>query len=55
MGSSAIAGMGSSNAGNRWKQVLFLGLAAIPIAERLLLYHVAMTVWAMLPGRYSGK
>jgi hypothetical protein len=47
--------MDSGNPGNRWQQVLFLGLAAIPIAERLLLYHAAMTVWTMLPGRYTGK
>jgi hypothetical protein len=35
----------------RWHQALSLGLAAIPIAERMLLYHVLMTAWMLLPGK----
>jgi len=31
--------------------MLGLALAAIPLAERMLLYHVAMTAWIMLPER----
>jgi hypothetical protein len=35
----------------RGQQVVSLLLTTIPLAERMLLYHVAMTAWIMLPER----
>jgi hypothetical protein len=37
-----------SLAAARGQQVVGLLLTAIPLAERMLLYHVAMTAWIML-------
>jgi hypothetical protein len=37
----------------RWHQLLGVALTAIPLAERMLLYHFAMTAWFMLPERGS--
>jgi len=52
---SALASMairtGRSLAAKRLQPMLGLALAAIPLAERMLLYHVAMTAWIMLPER----
>jgi hypothetical protein len=38
-------------AASRGQQLLTLLLTSIPLAERMLLYHVAMTAWIMLPER----
>jgi hypothetical protein len=35
----------------RGQQLVGLLLTTIPLAERMLLYHVAMTAWIMLPER----
>jgi hypothetical protein len=40
-----------SLAAARGQQVVSLLLTTIPLAERMLLYHVAMTAWIMLPER----
>ena len=37
-----------------WKTVAALLLTSIPLAERMLLYQVAMTAWILLPER-AGK
>jgi hypothetical protein len=34
----------------RGQQLVGLLLSTVPLAERMLLYHVAMTAWVMLPG-----
>ncbi len=33
------------------QQLVALLLTSIPLAERMLLYHVAMTAWILLPER----
>ena len=38
-------------AAGRGHQLVALLLTSIPLAERMLLYHVAMTAWIMLPER----
>jgi len=35
----------------RGEQVVGMLLSSVPLAERMLLYHAAMTAWAMLPER----
>jgi len=35
----------------RGQQVIGLLLSTVPLAERMLLYQVAMTAWIMLPER----
>ncbi len=35
----------------RGEQVVGMLLSTVPLAERMLLYHVAMTAWAMVPDR----
>ncbi len=35
----------------RGQQVVGLLLATVPLAERMLLYNVALTAWIMLPER----
>jgi len=35
----------------RGQQVMSLLLSTVPLAERMLLYQVAMTAWIMLPQR----
>ncbi len=35
----------------RGEQVVGMLLSTVPLAERMLLYHVAMTAWAMVPER----
>jgi hypothetical protein len=37
--------------GARGEQVVGWLLSTIPLAERMLLYNVAMTAWVMLPDR----
>jgi hypothetical protein len=44
-------GAWKSLAASRGQQVIGLLLTTIPLAERMLLYHVAMTAWIMLPER----
>ncbi len=39
----------------RGQQLAGFLLATVPVAERMLLYHVAMTAWIMLPVRLPGK
>jgi len=39
----------------RGQQVAGFLLATVPLAERMLLYQVAMTAWLMLPVRLAGK
>ena len=35
-----------------WKsQLMAVLLTSIPLAERMLLYHVAMTAWILLPSK----
>jgi hypothetical protein len=34
-----------------WKTVAAVLLTSIPLAERMLLYHVATTAWILLPDR----
>ena len=34
-----------------WKTVMAVLLTSIPLAERMLLYHLAMTAWILLPVR----
>jgi hypothetical protein len=59
MSSSALVGMALRVESATWKrlaaargqQVVALLLTSIPLAERMLLYHVAMTAWVMLPER----
>ena len=48
---TTLAGVGKSIAAVRGQQAVGLLLATIPVAERMLLYHVAMTAWLMLPER----
>jgi hypothetical protein len=45
------SGAWKSLAANRGHQLVVLLLTSIPLAERMLLYHVAMTAWIMLPER----
>ncbi len=40
-----------SLAAARGQQMISMLLTTIPLAERMLLYHVAMTAWIMLPER----
>ena len=35
----------------RGQQIAGLLLSTVPLAERMLLYHVALTAWIMLPQR----
>jgi hypothetical protein len=47
---------GKEMAGNalqsgKWKTVMAVLLTSIPLAERMLLYHLAMTAWILLPVR----
>jgi hypothetical protein len=35
----------------RGEQVVGMLLSTVPLAERMLLYQVAMTAWAMVPDR----
>jgi hypothetical protein len=35
----------------RGEQVVGMLLCTVPLAERMLLYHVAVTAWAMVPER----
>ena len=35
----------------RGEQVVGMLLSTVPLAERMLLYHAAMTAWAMVPER----
>jgi hypothetical protein len=35
----------------RGEQVVGMLLSTVPLAERMLLYNVAMTAWAMVPER----
>jgi hypothetical protein len=59
MSTSALVGMARRGGGPAWKslaatrgqQVLSLLLTSIPLAERMLLYHVALTACIMLPER----
>jgi hypothetical protein len=51
MSSTALAGVFKTVAAVRGQQVVGLLLTTIPLAERMLLYHVAMTAWLMLPER----
>ena len=37
----------------RGEQVVGMLLSTVPLAERMLLYHVAMTAWAMVPSGAS--
>jgi hypothetical protein len=37
----------------RGQQVVGLLLSTVPLAERMLLYNVALTAWTMLPERKS--
>jgi hypothetical protein len=40
----------------RGQQLAGLLLSTVPVAERMLLYHAAMTAWIMLSGRsLTGK
>jgi hypothetical protein len=39
----------------RGQQLAGFLLATVPLAERMLLYQVAMTAWLMLPVRLAGK
>jgi hypothetical protein len=52
---NSSARVGTVSGITRWQQVLFLGLAAIPIAERLLLYYAATHGWTILAGKFSPK
>jgi hypothetical protein len=56
LGLSHQAPVGSEMAGNAlrtraWKTVAAVLLTSIPLAERMLLYHVATTAWILLPDR----
>jgi hypothetical protein len=51
MSSTALVGALKSIAAARGHQVAGLLLTTIPLAERMLLYQVAMTAWLMLPQR----
>ncbi len=44
-------GAWTSLAAGRGHQLVALLLTSIPLAERMLLYHVAMTAWILLPER----
>jgi hypothetical protein len=46
---------GSIFAFTRVQQLASFLLSTMPLAERMLLYHVAMTAWIMLPVRLSGR
>jgi hypothetical protein len=37
-----------------WKAIAAVVLTSIPLAERMLLYNVALTAWTLLPAR-AGK
>ena len=37
----------------RGEQVVGLLLSTVPLAERMLLYNLAMAAWVMLPGKPS--
>lgn len=57
MTANALVSMALRGDGGAWKsfaaargqQVVALLLTYIPLAERMLLYHMAMTAWIMLP------
>jgi NADPH:quinone reductase-like Zn-dependent oxidoreductase len=59
MSGNALVSMALQAEGGAWKsfaavrgqQLVALLLTYIPLAERMLLYHVAMTAWIMLPER----
>jgi hypothetical protein len=40
---------GNASRSNTWKTVVALLLTSIPLAERMLLYHLATTAWILLP------
>ena len=42
---------GNSLRSGTWKTVLAVLLTSIPLAERMLLYHLATTAWILLPAR----
>jgi hypothetical protein len=42
---------GNSLRSGTWKTVMSVLLTSIPLAERMLLYHLAMTAWILLPVR----
>jgi len=42
---------GNSLQSGTWKTVLAVLLTSIPLAERMLLYHLATTAWILLPVR----
>jgi hypothetical protein len=42
---------GNSLRSGTWKTVLAVLLTSIPLAERMLLYHLATTAWILLPVR----
>jgi hypothetical protein len=45
----------SAFAVTRGQQLAGFLLSTVPLAERMLLYHVAMTAWLLLPVRLAGK
>ena len=46
-----MIGNASLNLAVRSQQLVALMMTSLPLAERMLLYHVAMTAWIMLPER----
>jgi hypothetical protein len=50
-GNALVSGVWKTLAAVRGQQLVALLLTYIPLAERMLLYHVAMTAWIMLPER----
>lgn len=46
---------GSAFADTRVQQLASFLLSTVPLAERMLLYHLAMTAWIMLPVRLAGR
>ena len=51
MSGNALVSMALRGENRAWKSLAGLLLTSIPLAERMLLYHVAMTAWVMLPER----
>jgi hypothetical protein len=42
---------GNSLQSGTWKTVMSVLLTSIPLAERMLLYHLATTAWILFPVR----
>lgn len=47
---------GNSMRSGKWETVVSVLLTSIPLAERMLLYHLAMTALILLPvGRFTDR